>query len=204
MNSLMTRYGVIGASADASFACHLASHASRSGRDLVGRRTVQQPPAEPVLHRIGECRQCQLRIAQQRHLGRVALVQVARVVGGVDDAHAGRQRRRGQRMSVQTGADAEDQVGLGVQEVRAMAGEAVAAGPERTARGPRGKRSCRPPSSSPGFAAVPPASPVRRWLRRTARPGRPGSPDTPHPPAAAPPPPRHAAAGDDRVGRTGR
>ena len=49
----------------------------------------------------------------------------------MDDAHAAGQRRGCQRMTVQSGADAEDQVGLGVQEMRAMAGEAVAAGTER-------------------------------------------------------------------------
>ena len=101
------------------------------GRDLLRRRAVQQASAEPILHRIRQRRQRQLRIAEQRHLGRVALVQVARVVGGVDDAHARGQRRRGQRMAVQPGADRQDQIRARIEEMRAVPGEAVAAGTER-------------------------------------------------------------------------
>ena len=85
MNSLITRYGVIGVSAEVSFACHFASHASRFAAISSAGRAVQQASAEPILHRLDQRRQRQLRIAEQRHLGRVALVQIARVVGGVDD-----------------------------------------------------------------------------------------------------------------------
>jgi hypothetical protein len=46
MNSLMTRYGVIGASAEFSFACHFASHASRLvAISSAGERFNRRPPS---------------------------------------------------------------------------------------------------------------------------------------------------------------
>ena len=97
------------------------------GGDLGGGGAVGQLAAEALLHRDDQIGQGQARVAEKRDLGLMLLMQVAGVVGGVNDGHALGQRRRGQRVAVQAGADAQDQVGLCVKEQPAGTAERVAA-----------------------------------------------------------------------------
>ena len=85
------------------------------GGDLGGGGGVGALAAEGVSDGICQLGEDEAGVAEQGDLGLVLFVEVAGVVGGVDDGHALGQRRGGQRVAVEAGADAEDEVGLGVE-----------------------------------------------------------------------------------------
>src|SRR5262249_27278998 len=70
-----------------------------------------RPPPAQALYRLDELAQHPARVAKERVVRGVALVQIALVVGGVDQRLA-RRDARGHRMAGEAAADSEHEVGL--------------------------------------------------------------------------------------------
>ena len=69
-------------------------------------------PAEPIRYGFEELCQHELGISENRHIDRIGLVEIARVVGRMDDFFAGRDRRAGDAVRGETAADAEHEISL--------------------------------------------------------------------------------------------
>ena len=121
MNSDITKYGLIGLSVERRFASQRWSHACfRSA--MRGRAPVScDLPPQPVLYRLDELRQHQLGVAEDRDRGVVGFVEVARIVGRVDDFLPGRDDRGRDVVSREARADREDHVGI-EQELASVPG----------------------------------------------------------------------------------
>ena len=128
-----------------------------------------------ILDRVDELAQHQLGVAEDRVVGGVVLVEVALVVGGVDDALC-RRDVRGHAVLGEAAPDAEDDVGLG-QEVEDGPGHhAAAAGAERQRVVLREGALALQGGHHRRLQQLGQLHAARRWPRRTARPARRGSP----------------------------
>jgi hypothetical protein len=84
---------------------------SHAALDLCAHALAPRGPATLTLHGLDELPQHRLGVAEERVVGGVALVQVALVIGRVDDRLA-RGNAGGHRMARQAAADAEDEIRL--------------------------------------------------------------------------------------------
>jgi hypothetical protein len=87
--------------------------------DFLGWLSASRPLAKTVPDSFEKLHQHQLGIAQDRNIDGIGLVEVARIVGRMDNLLAGRDRRAGDAMRREATADAEHDVG-GVQEMPAV------------------------------------------------------------------------------------
>jgi len=99
-------------------------------RDLLGHAVRAGLAAEPVTHRLDQLAEHELGVAEDAEIGGKGLVQVARVVGRVDDLLTRRDDWGGDAVAGKAAADAEQQIGF-VQDVPPGPGKGAAAGPER-------------------------------------------------------------------------
>jgi hypothetical protein len=119
----------MGTSAEPRMGAHSASHAARTPLDLGPHALAAGRTAPQALDGLDELAQHQPCVAQQGMIRDVALVEVALVVGGVDDGLA---RRNAGRHAVpgEAAADAEHDVGL-AEVVQRVPGHRGPAGTER-------------------------------------------------------------------------
>jgi hypothetical protein len=128
MNSAMTAVGSHGTSAEPRVDVHSASHAARTRSSSA--RTFSRPcrAASLALDGLDELTQHELGVAQKWVVGGVALVEVALVVGGVNERLV-RWDSGGHAVAGEAAPDAEDHVGL-AEILQGVAGHHRAARPE--------------------------------------------------------------------------
>jgi hypothetical protein len=88
--------------------------------------SVETLAAQAIFHRRDQAYQGELGVSQQSDLGLVRLVQIARVIGGVDDWDVRGKGWCRQGVLGEAATDAKDQVGLRVEEKAARTAEGVA------------------------------------------------------------------------------
>jgi hypothetical protein len=98
--------------------------------NLLGCLPASRRASEPILDGFEELREHKLGVPEDRHIGRIGLVDIARVVGCVNDLLARRDRGAGDAMRGEAAADAEHDVGL-IEEMATVARIDDAAGAER-------------------------------------------------------------------------
>ena len=79
-------------------------------RDLPGDRVRARLAVQPIAHRLDQLAEHELGVAENPEIGGKGLVQVARVVGRVNDLFAGRQCRSGNAVLGKAAADAQHQI----------------------------------------------------------------------------------------------
>ena len=165
MNSDITKYGLIGVSVERSFGFHSAEPFCAQLRDRLPR-TAAPSRALPFSGPTASisCAQHELRVAEDRKLGVVRLVEVARVVGRVDDALARRDDRR-RDVVLRSARCRSRRSGRFVEEMDAAAGIDDSARAERERMVFGKARSCRRSWSSPGSRAARRARRARRRFR---------------------------------------